>query len=101
MLRLGVSTLFVLALFFCHLFAVGLYGLGLLAYELYRLGDDLRAAATAAAARSFCRRSGSLPLVDFVATGLPFLPVLPLLMMSPTWGLRSSFVWEFTASSTA
>jgi hypothetical protein len=25
---------------------------------------------------------------------LPFLPVLPLLMMSPTWGLRASFVWE-------
>jgi hypothetical protein len=35
------------------------------------------------------------PILDFVATGLPFLPVLPLLMMSPTWGLRGSFVWEF------
>jgi hypothetical protein len=26
---------------------------------------------------------------------LPFLPVLPLLMMSSTWGLRGSFEWEF------
>src|SRR5438105_2017301 len=36
-LRLAVSTLFMLALFFCHLFAVGVYGLGLLAFELQRL----------------------------------------------------------------
>src|SRR5499427_5289516 len=36
-LRLGLSTLFVLALFFCHLYAVGVYGLGLLAFELQRL----------------------------------------------------------------
>src|SRR5205807_2325430 len=35
------------------------------------------------------------PLIDFVASGLPFLPVLPLLMMSPTWGLRATFLWEF------
>jgi hypothetical protein len=34
-------------------------------------------------------------LFDFVATGLPFLPVLPLMMMSPTWGLRSEIGWEF------
>ena len=39
---------------------------------------------------------GCSPIVDFVATGLPFLPVVPLLMMSPTWGLRGSFVWEFS-----
>src|SRR5262249_31565838 len=32
LLRLVVSAAFVLALFFCHLFAVGLYGLGLLAF---------------------------------------------------------------------
>src|SRR5262250_3667107 len=36
-LRLAVSTLFVLALFFCHLFAVGVYGLALFAFELQRL----------------------------------------------------------------
>jgi hypothetical protein len=26
-------------------------------------------------------------MVDFVATGLPLLPVVPLLLMSPTWEL--------------
>src|SRR5208282_154746 len=36
-LRLLVSLLFVLALFFCHLYALGVYGVGLLAFELHRL----------------------------------------------------------------
>src|ERR1700716_4380363 len=36
-IRLTVSLLFVLALFFCHLFAVGVYGLGLAAFETSRL----------------------------------------------------------------
>ena len=36
-LRLAVSTLFILGLFFCHLFSVGVYGVGLLAFELHRL----------------------------------------------------------------
>ena len=90
-LRLAVSTLFVLALFFCHLFAVGVYGLGLLAFELQRL--------------LALRRREPLPLdrpmqrgvpawADFVASGLPFLPVIPLLLMSPTWTLRWDFTWE-------
>src|SRR5262249_1898634 len=35
------------------------------------------------------------PIIDFVAAGLPFLPVLPMLMMSPTWGLRQTVSWEF------
>ena len=95
LLRLIVSMLFVTALFFCHLFALGTYGLGLLAFELYRLwlspslpspagGGDKHPAARTLPARLF----------DFVATGLPFLPVLPLLMMSPTWGLRGDISWE-------
>src|SRR4051794_35938857 len=37
LLRLTVSSAFVLGLFFCHLFSVGLYGLGLLAFEIHRL----------------------------------------------------------------
>jgi hypothetical protein len=92
-LRLAVSALFILGLFFCHLFAVGVYGVGLLAFELHRLWTQaarLRHAATG-------RRSGAAAaklLLDFVATGLPFLPILPLLMMSPTWGLRQTFTWE-------
>jgi hypothetical protein len=89
-IRLAVSLLFVLALFFCHLFAVGVYGIGLAAFETSRLVEHYRS-------RGFRTSSAGAklwPLVDFVATGLPFLPVLPLLMMSPTWGLRASFVWE-------
>jgi hypothetical protein len=79
--RLLVSAAFVLALFFCHLFAVGVYGLGLLAFELTRLWMTR--------GRPLAPR-----LVDFVATGIPFLPVLPLLLLSPTWELAKEFYWE-------
>lgn len=88
--RLSVSALFIVALFFCHLYAVGIYGIGLLAYELYRLLEHHRRA-------PLSRRSGAeiwRLASDFVATGLPFLPVLLLLAMSPTWGLRSDYSWE-------
>jgi hypothetical protein len=101
-LRLMISSLFVIALFFCHLFALGTYSLGLLAFEVERL----RSCRTKPAGNS--RRPAAYPLqgtlrrplllrrlIDFVATGLPFLPVLPLLMMSPTWGLRGDVSWEF------
>lgn len=80
-LRLTVSSLFVVALFFCHLAVLGIYGLGLLAFELCRLWRS-------------AERPLRVRLVDFVATGLPFLPVVPLLMMSPTWGLRADMFWE-------
>ncbi len=92
-LRLAVSALFIIGLFFCHLFSVGVYGVGLLAFELHRLwtrAAQLRHATTG-------QRSGAAAaklLLDFVVTGLPFLPILPLLMMSPTWGLRQTFTWE-------
>jgi hypothetical protein len=95
MLRLAASTAFVLALFLCHLFALGLYGLGLLAYEVYRLGT-IYARQPRPRSGKVSRRESLFPLIDFVAAGLPFLPVLPLLMMSPTWGLRGSFMWEFS-----
>jgi hypothetical protein len=90
-LRLAVSTLFVLALFFCHLFAVGVYGLGLLAFELQRLlalhGRKPLGLASG--------HSVQLPaVIDFAASGMPFLPVVPLLLMSPTWTLRWDFTWE-------
>ena len=91
-LRLAVSTLFIVGLFFCHLFSVGVYGVGLLAFELHRLWT--RAAQLRHAAPG--PRSGAAVrlILDFVVTGLPFLPILPLLMMSPTWGLRQTFSWE-------
>jgi len=79
--RLLVSAAFVLALFFCHLFAVGIYGLGLLAIELTRLWMTRH--------RPLAPR-----IVDFLATGIPFLPVLPLLLKSPTWELVGEYYWE-------
>jgi hypothetical protein len=81
--RLGVSALFVLALFFCHLFALGVYGLGLLGFETYRL---------------WLRRHDRLGprLLDFVATGVPFLPALVLLVTGPTWDAAGvPAFWEF------
>jgi len=92
-LRLAVSTLFVLALFFCHLFAVGVYGLGLLAFELQRLlGLRWRGPLAVDGAA----KPGLPPWLDFIVSGLPFLPVVPLLLMSPTWTLRWDFTWELS-----
>jgi len=79
--RLALSAVFVIALFFCHLFAVGIYGVGLLAIEVTRLWMTRE-------------RPLGPRLVDFCATGIPFLPVLPLLLKSPTWDLAGEFYWE-------
>jgi hypothetical protein len=79
--RFATSTVFVMALFVCHLFALGIYGVALLAIEVGRLWN-LRS-------QPLGRR-----LVDFVATGIPFLPVLWLLLTSPTWQLSSQNFWE-------
>ena len=92
-LRLAVSTLFVLALFFCHLFAVGVYGLGLLAFELQRL---LGLRWRGPLAVDGPAEPGLPPWLDFIVSGLPFLPVVPLLLMSPTWTLRWDFTWELS-----
>jgi hypothetical protein len=79
--RMTVSTAFAVALFFCHLFALGVYGLALLAIELGRLWN---------------RRSEPLlpRLIDFCATGLPFAAVLPMLLASPTWELSGQNSWD-------
>ncbi len=80
-LRFALSTGSVLALFFCHLSALGIYGIGLLAFEISRLWQQ---------------RSDSWPLriVDFVASGLPFLAAAPLLHASPTMELVGATYWE-------
>lgn len=79
--RMAAATLFVIALFFCHLFAVGLYALGLLAWELWRLWQ--------------LRDRPLLPsLIDFCASGIPLLPVVPLLLASPTMQLATDMSWE-------
>jgi len=82
--RLAVSTLFATALFFTHLFAAGIYGMTLLAFEVHRL---LRRREAPLAAR----------LADFAATGLPFLPFVPLLLASPTLGLAGTNQWSLPA----
>jgi hypothetical protein len=82
-LRLFVSTLFVLVLFFCHLFAVGVYAVGLLAFELWRL-------------TTLERRDWKRGLLDFFATGVPFLPALLLLSQSPILDHLAGFEWDST-----
>ncbi len=79
--RYGVSTFSVLILFFCHLFGAGLYGLALLAFECHRLWQ---------------RRSALAPrdLGEFCAAGLPFVPILLLLLFSPTWNALGETQWE-------
>jgi hypothetical protein len=93
-LRLAMSSLFILGLFFCHLFAVGVYGVGLLAFEFHRLWTQLAGVRRAAPGDSPSRAAAGRLILDFVVSGLPFLPVVPMLMMSPTWGLRQTYTWE-------
>jgi hypothetical protein len=83
LLRLAVSTFFVVVLFFCHLFAVGIYALGILAFELQRL---------------WVQRTEPLAprIVDFVASGMPFLIVGLLFFSGPTPETPGfSADWEF------
>ena len=80
-LRLPVSTLFCVALFFCHLSVVGLYGLGVLSFETWRLWTRRD-------------RPPAGRIAEFALAGVPFVPVLPLLVMSPTWGLSGENSWD-------
>ncbi len=79
--RLVVSTLFAVVLFVCHLFALGVYGLALLAFESWRL---------------WAKRGDPLGprLLDFIAGGVPFLPALALLLGSSTWNLARQIDWR-------
>ncbi len=80
-IRLLLSTACSIILFFCHLSALGIYGIGILSYELLRLWE---------------RRQQPWParIVDFVASGLPFLVAAPLLYASPTMDLISRTYWD-------
>jgi hypothetical protein len=80
-LRFGLSTACVVVLFFCHLAALGVYGIGVLSFEIVRLWK---------------RRREPWPgrIVDFVASGLPFLVALPLLLASPTMQLIKGNYWD-------
>ena len=79
--RFALSTACVVALFFCHLSALGIYGIGVLAFEISRLWE---------------RRLEPWPgrVVDFVAGGLPFLAAVPLLNASPTMKLVGATYWD-------
>ena len=82
--RFAVSAAFAFVLFVCHLFAAGVYGLGLLALELHRL---------------WLRRNEPWAprLAEFLATGIPFVPLAVLLVVSPTWDAPGSpTFWEFS-----
>lgn len=105
-LRAGASLAFVLLLFVCHLFAVGLYGLGILCFEMWRFGRGwtrptpavpVSAAVSASVrARSPALRPATPGWSDLWVFGIPFLPVLPLMLASPTMGLALDNSWDFT-----
>jgi len=79
--RMFLSTASVVVLFFCHLSALGIYGVGVLSFEILRLWE---------------RRSEPWPgrIADFVAGGVPFLAAVPLLYASPTMDLVGKVWWE-------
>jgi hypothetical protein len=79
--RYAISALFGVALFFCHLFSLGVYGLGLLAFELWF-------------AVSVERSSLLVRTVRFCCAGLPFLPLIPLLTGSSTWSHAQDWEWD-------
>lgn len=79
--RAAFSALLVPCLFFCHLFAVGLYGLAVFSLEAARLAElgrtDLKESLRAA-----------------LAVGLPFLSAPILLALGPTMGLAGDNLWQ-------
>lgn len=83
-LRGAVSFVFTLILFACHLFALGVYGLALLAYEIWRLR-----VAPAASRRAL--------LHNALAFALPFAIVPALLLASPTSGYSLDVRWTLEA----
>jgi hypothetical protein len=80
-LRYLLSIASVVALFFCHLSALGIYGVGILSFEILRLWD-------------WRRELGTRRIADFVLSGFPFLAAAPLLYLSPTMKLISNTYWE-------
>jgi len=80
-MRLTLSVASAVVLFFCHLSSLGIYGIGILSFELFRLWERRR--------EPWPRR-----IVDFVVSGLPFLAAAPLLYASPTMDLISRTYWD-------
>ena len=84
--RYALSAASVVVLFFCHLSALGIYGIGILSFELLRLWE--RRAETSRDKRWPAR------IGEFVCGGLPFLAAAPLLYASPTMNLVSGIYWD-------
>jgi hypothetical protein len=80
-LRSIVSLSCVIVLFFCHLYALGLYGLTLLCFEAWTLWQQ-------------GIRDRRKLIVDALIFGAPFLIVLPFLLASPTGELVHKVVWK-------
>ena len=80
-IRFTLSSLFIVTLFFCHLTALGIYGIGLFSFEVLRLWE---------------RRTYPWPsrIAEFFLSGVPFLIVIPLLYASPTMQLVAAISWE-------
>jgi hypothetical protein len=80
-MRALVSFAFCAVLYVCHLSALGLYGIGIASFELWRHWTQ--------------KAWRPMPLVrSALVLGAPFLPFLYLLVSSPTWGLSHDVVWE-------
>jgi len=84
--RYLLSAACVPLLFFSHLSALGVYGIGILSYEVLRLWER----------RDETSRDKVWParIAEFVCGGLPFLAAAPLLWASPTLGLAGNIYWE-------
>jgi hypothetical protein len=81
--RGAVSLIFILLLFFCHLFALGLYGLTLFCYEASWMW-----------ARRFSMSRRKL-LADMFTFAGPFLMIALLMSASPTAALSTESAWVF------
>jgi hypothetical protein len=79
-LRLPMATTIVVALFFCHLFDVGLFGLAVGSLELWRWSEERPLKVTSL-------------LREMALVAAPFLPVPLLMLASPTMGLSTEVLW--------
>ena len=79
--RYVISALFAVALYLCHLFTVGVYGLGLMAFEIWF-------------ALSIDRSPWPMRALKFCCAGIPFLLLVPFLLTSSTWGHAQEWDWE-------
>ncbi len=80
-LRISVSFVFVILLFICHLYGVGLYGLAILCYELWRLREKKE-------------KNPRALLTDTLVFALPFIVIIFLMLFSPTGGIGHEIFWK-------